>query len=77
METIEQKYQRLKQELKTETKENLILAKKYILKGLRQKTICKSHHEIGQQLTTLKGWFFVGYCSNSNKQRDFLGVNIW
>lgn len=32
METIEQKYQRLKQELKTETKENLILAKKIYLK---------------------------------------------
>jgi hypothetical protein len=28
METIEQKYQRLKDELKAETKENLILAKK-------------------------------------------------
>ena len=32
METIEQKYKRLKEELKAETKENLILAKKIYLK---------------------------------------------
>jgi hypothetical protein len=32
METIEQKYQRLKDELTKETKENLILAKKIYLK---------------------------------------------
>lgn len=32
METIEQKHQRLKDELKAETKENLILAKKIYLR---------------------------------------------
>ena len=32
MESIEQKYKRLKEELKAETKENLILAKKIYLK---------------------------------------------
>lgn len=32
MESIEQKYNRLKEELKAETKENLILAKKIYLK---------------------------------------------
>ena len=32
IETIEQKYNRLKEELKTETKENLIIAKKIYLK---------------------------------------------
>lgn len=32
IETIEQKYNRLKEELKTETKQNLILAKKIYLK---------------------------------------------
>lgn len=36
IETIEQKYQRLKQELKTETKQNLILAKKIYLKRFEQ-----------------------------------------
>ncbi|WP_296683264.1 hypothetical protein [Flavobacterium sp.] len=32
METIQQKYQRLKDELKAETQENLIIAKKVCLK---------------------------------------------
>lgn len=36
IETIEQKYNRLKEELKTETKENLILAKKIYLKRFEQ-----------------------------------------
>lgn len=36
METIKQKYQRLKEELNKETKENLILAKKIHLKKFEQ-----------------------------------------
>jgi hypothetical protein len=36
METIKQKYQRLKEELNKETKENLILAKKIYLKRFEQ-----------------------------------------
>lgn len=36
METIQQKYQRLKEELNKETKENLILAKKIHLKKFKQ-----------------------------------------
>lgn len=36
METIQQKYQRLKEELNKETKENLILAKKIYLKRFEQ-----------------------------------------
>jgi hypothetical protein len=36
METVKQKYQRLKEELNKETKENLILAKKIYLKRFEQ-----------------------------------------
>lgn len=36
METIQQKYNRLKEELNKETKENLILAKKIYLKRFEQ-----------------------------------------
>ncbi len=36
METVQQKYNRLKEELNKETKENLILAKKIYLKRFEQ-----------------------------------------
>jgi hypothetical protein len=36
METVKQKYQRLKEELNKETKKNLILAKKIYLKQFKQ-----------------------------------------
>jgi hypothetical protein len=36
METVKQKYQRLKEELNKETKDNLILAKKIYLKRFEQ-----------------------------------------